>query len=181
MGYTGAMKTPITILAIAGSLRAASLNTALLRAIAQLAPAEYAIRIYLGLGDLPLFNPDLDADSLPAVTGLRDAILAADVLLLASPEYAHGVSGPMKNALDWMVGNESFIDKPLVLLNASPRATHAQAALRETVGTMSARLIDDACISLPLLGSGLDAEGIAADPALRQAILGMLQCVRSFS
>ena len=181
MGYTGAMKTPITILAIAGSLRAASLNTALLHAIARLAPAEYAIRIYPGLGELPLFNPDLDADSLPAVTGLRDAILAADVLLLASPEYAHGVSGPMKNALDWMVGNESFIDKPLVLLNASPRATHAQAALRETVRTMSARLIDEACISLPLLGSGLDADGIAADPALRRAILDMLQGIRSFS
>ena len=181
MGYTGAMKTSITILAIAGSLRAASLNTALLHAIARLAPADYAIRIYPGLGELPLFNPDLDADSLPAVTSLRDAILAADVLLLASPEYAHGVSGPMKNALDWMVGNESFIDKPLVLLNAAPRATHAQAALRETVRTMSARLIDEACISLPLLGSGLDADGIAADPALRRAILDMLQCIRSFS
>lgn len=181
MGYTGGMHTPITILAIAGSLRAASLNTALLRAIATLAPAPFDIRIYPGLGQLPLFNPDLDADSLPAVTGLRDAIIAADVLMLASPEYAHGVSGPMKNALDWMVGNESFIDKPLVLLNASPRATHAQAALRETVRTMSARLIDDACISLPLLGSGLDAEGIAADPALRRAILDMLQCIRSFA
>ena len=181
MGYTGGMHTPITILAIAGSLRAASLNTALLRAIAGLAPPPFDIRIYSRLGQLPLFNPDLDADTLPAVTGLRDAILAADVLLLASPEYAHGVSGPMKNALDWMVGNESFIDKPLVLLNASPRATHAQAALRETVVTMSARLIDDACISLPLLGSGLDAEGIAGDPALRRAILAMLQCIRSFS
>jgi len=181
MGYTGGMQTPITILAIAGSLRAASLNTALLHAIARLAPAEYDIRIYQELGELPLFNPDLDADSLPAVTGLRDAILAADVLMLASPEYAHGVSGPMKNALDWMVGNESFIDKPLVLLNASPRATHAQAALRETVRTMSARLIDEACISLPLLGSGLDADGIAADPALRRAIFVMLQCIRSFS
>lgn len=181
MGYTGGMQTPITILAIAGSLRAASLNTALLRAIARLAPPSFDIRIYPGLGELPLFNPDLDADSLPPVTGLRDAILAADVLILASPEYAHGVSGPMKNALDWMVGNESFVDKPLVLLNASPRATHAQAALRETVRTMSARLIDEACISLPLLGSGLDADGIAADPALRRALLAMLQCIRSFS
>jgi hypothetical protein len=122
MGYTGAMQTPITILAIAGSLRAASLNTALLHAITRLAPADYTIRIYQGLGELPLFNPDLDADSLPAVTGLRDAILAANVLMLASPEDAHGVSGPMKNALDWMVGNESFIDKPLVLLLAARHA-----------------------------------------------------------
>lgn len=180
MGYTGGMQTPITILAIAGSLRAASLNTALLHAIAGLAPAPFEIRIYPGLGELPLFNPDLDADSLPAVTALRDAILAADVLMLASRICARR-ERPHENALDWMVGNESFIDKPLVLLNASPRATHAQAALRETVRTMSARLIDEACISLPLLGSGLDAEGIAADPALRRAILDMLQCTRSFS
>ena len=180
MGYNGGMKTPITIFAIAGSLRAASLNLALLRAIGQIAPATFEIRIDTGLGDLPLFNPDLDADSLPAVTAMRDAILAADVLMLASPEYAHGVSGPMKNALDWMVSNTSFIDKPLVLLNTSPRATHAQAALRETVSTMSARVIDGACISLPLLGSGLDAEGIASDPVLRQTILDMLQRIRAF-
>lgn len=180
MGYNGGMQTPVTIFAIAGSLRAASLNLALLRAIAQLAPAEFTIRIDTGLGHLPLFNPDLDADSLPAVTALRDAILAADVLMLASPEYAHGVSGPMKNALDWMVSNTSFIDKPLVLLNTSPRATHAQAALREIVSTMSARVIDDACISLPLLGSGLDAEGIAADPGLRQDLLAMLQRIKLF-
>ncbi|MBB5367198.1 MULTISPECIES: NADPH-dependent FMN reductase [unclassified Janthinobacterium] len=174
------MQTPVTIFAIAGSLRAASLNLALLRAIAQIAPPTFEIRIDTGLGNLPLFNPDLDADSLPAVAAMRDAILAADVLMLASPEYAHGVSGPMKNALDWMVSNTSFIDKPLVLLNTSPRATHAQAALRETVSTMSARVIDDACISLPLLGSGLDAEGIASDPVLRQTILDMLQRIRAF-
>lgn len=180
MGYNGGMQTPVTIFAIAGSLRAASLNLALLRAIAQIAPPTFEIRIDTGLGNLPLFNPDLDADSLPAVAAMRDAILAADVLMLASPEYAHGVSGPMKNALDWMVSNTSFIDKPLVLLNTSPRATHAQAALRETVSTMSARVIDDACISLPLLGSGLDAEGIASDPVLRQTILDMLQRIRAF-
>ena len=81
-------------------------------------------------------------------------------------------------------GQVTMLALPLtaaVLLNASPRATHAQAALRETVRTMSARLIDEACISLPLLGSGLDADGIAADPALRRAILDMLQCIRSFS
>lgn len=180
MGYKGSMPTPITIFAIAGSLRAASLNLALLRAIAQLAPAEFSIHIDQSLGNIPLFNPDLDADSLPAVTAMRDAIQAADVLMLASPEYAHGVSGPMKNALDWMVGNTCFIDKPLVLLNTSPRATHAQAALREIVVTMSARLIDDACISLPLLGSGLDAEGIAAQAALRQDLLAMLQRIKAF-
>lgn len=164
----------VRILAISGSLRAASLNSALLRAAARIAPADIEIAVFGQLGDLPLFNPDLDPESIETVETLRRQIIAADALLVASPEYAHGVTGVMKNALDWMVGNESFVDKPIALLNASPRATHAQAALRETVRTMSARLIDDASITLPILGSGLDEDAIARHGEIRTALLDAL-------
>src|SRR3569832_2498340 len=117
------------ILAISGSLRAASLNSALLRAVARLAPADFSVVLSRSLGDLPLFNPDIEAtDPLP-VANLRTQILSADALLIASPEYAHGVTGVMKNALDWMVGCEAFVHKPVALLNASPRAVHAQARI----------------------------------------------------
>ena len=115
------------ILAISGSLRKASLNTTLLRAVARIAPPEIEVALFSGLGELPLFNPDIEAPEPAPVLALREHILAADALLIASPEYAHGVTGAMKNALDWMVGNESFVNKPVGLLNASPRATHAQA------------------------------------------------------
>ena len=64
---------------------------------------------------------------------LLASLIASDALVIASPEYAHGVSGVIKNALDWMVGNESFVNKPVALFNTSPRAKHAQAALRETL------------------------------------------------
>ena len=167
------------ILAISGSLRAASLNSALLRALARVAPAGIEVTLFSGVGELPLFNPDLEADDPAPVAALRKAILAADALVIASPEYAHGVSGVIKNALDWMVSNESFIDKPLALLNASPRATLAQAALRETLVTMSARVIDEASITLPVIGSGLDDDGIADHPAMRAALVAALRCIQA--
>ena len=166
------------ILAISGSLRKASLNSMLLRAVARVAPSDMDVILYRGLGELPLFNPDIE-DPVPApVALLREQIVMADAVLLASPEYAHGVSGVMKNALDWMVGNESFVYKPVALLNTSPRASHAIAALRETVITMSARVIDAACITLPLLGSGLVEEEIVHDPKLSRVLTEMLQSLR---
>ena len=134
----------IRILAISGSLRRASTNTALLRAAAMLAPEGMTITLYSGLAELPHFNPDLEGAEPPAVTDLRRQLRASDGLLIASPEYAHGVAGAMKNALDWLVGGEEFVDKPVALLNASQRATHAQAALAETVTTMAARVVAEA-------------------------------------
>lgn len=154
------------ILAISGSLRAASTNTALLRAAARLAPAGVEIDLYEGLGGLPHFNPDLEGAEPPAVTALRAQVREAGALLFAVPEYAHGVPGALKNLLDWLVGGEEFIYKPAALLNASPRATHAQASLRETVKTMSGRIVEEASIAVPLLGKTLDADAIAADPEL---------------
>lgn len=139
-----------------------------------MAPVGIRCELYGELGSLPLFNPDLEPMDPEPVAHLRARIIAADALIIASPEYAHGVSGVMKNALDWMVGNESFVGKPVALFNASPRAQLAQAALRETLRTMSARIIHHACISVPLLGSGLDEDAIVHDPAMRAAVLGAL-------
>jgi NAD(P)H-dependent FMN reductase len=144
-----------TILALSGSLRAASLNTILLNAAARLAGPDVRIELFHGIGDLPLFNPDIEASDPPAVARFRAALRAADAVLIASPEYAHGITGVMKNALDWMAGNETFVNKPVALFNASPRATHAHASLREVVGVMSARIVDEACISVPIVGSHL--------------------------
>jgi chromate reductase, NAD(P)H dehydrogenase (quinone) len=111
------------ILALTGSLRAASLNTMLLRAVQRLAPTDIRVELYRGLGELPPFNPDVEAHGAPRAVGeLRSRIISSHALLIASPEYAHGVSGVIKNALDWMVGNESFVGKPVGLLNTSPRA-----------------------------------------------------------
>ena len=92
------------ILALSGSLRRASLNTAMLAMATECAPPGLASTLYAGMGHLPLFNPDLESREPKEVAGLRHDIANADALLIASPEYAHGVSGVMKNALDWMAG-----------------------------------------------------------------------------
>ena len=167
------------ILAISGSLRGASLNTMLLRAIARLAPSDIEVVLYRGLGDLPLFNPDLETAMPAAVAALRDQILISDALIIASPEYAHGVTGAIKNALDWMVGNETFVHKPIALLNASPRATQAQAALQVTISTMSARVIKEASITLPILGSGLSEDEIVDHPEIKPALRAALLALKS--
>ncbi|MEQ1753705.1 MAG: NADPH-dependent FMN reductase [Micropepsaceae bacterium] len=172
----------ISVLAISGSLRAQSSNTMLLKAALRLAPEGVAVELYQGLGDLPHFNPDLDVAPWPAaVVDLRVRIAAADALLICSPEYARGVAGSMKNALDWMVSVEDFAGKPVALFNASPRATHALAALSLTLETMAARVIEEAALAVPLLGVPVSEESIAGDLELadkmRRALVALARAV----
>jgi chromate reductase, NAD(P)H dehydrogenase (quinone) len=174
---------PLRVLALSGSLRQASTNTAALEALAQLAPPHIRVEVYRGLAALPPFNPDEDAEDAvkPAeVEALRALVGASDALVIASPEYAHGVAGALKNALDWLVASETFAGKPVVLLNAAPRAFHAQAQLREILSTMAARLLPEAFVTLPLTGRLGAADGILADPACASRLkegLGALAAV----
>jgi chromate reductase len=162
---------PVRVLAISGSLRAASSNSALVRAVAALSTGTAEVLVYQGLADLPPFNPDLDGDSpAAAVVEFRSALQACDAVLISSPEYAHGVPGVLKNALDWIVGSGELIDKPVALINASAHATYAQASLTETLTVMSARPIPEASITVPLAGRKLDASGIVADEDLSTAL-----------
>ncbi len=164
------------VLTLCGSLRAASLNAALLRAAARLAPPGITVT-RAGLGELPLFNPDLEAAPPAPVLALRQALEHADALLIASPEYAHGLSGTLKNALDWLVSFPPFVGKPVAVINASPRAQHAHAALLEILVTMSAQLVPEGCIALPLLGSGLNEAGMVADLKVATAVRSVLVCL----
>jgi chromate reductase, NAD(P)H dehydrogenase (quinone) len=171
------------LLALSGSLRAASTNTAALEALARLAPDGVEITLYRGLGVLPLFNPDDDEETPPSpVISLRESVRSCDGLLLAAPEYAHGVPGAFKNALDWLVASDVFPGKPVALINTAPRAFHAQSALRETLATMSARLVPEAFVALPLTGRNVDAARIAADPrfaaALRAGLDYLVEAIR---
>src|SRR5262249_15918408 len=158
------------------------MNSMLLRTVKPLAPGDIEVDLYQGLGGLPPFNADLEALGPPAVVAeLRSRIISTHALLIASPEYAHGVSGVLKNALDWMVGNESFVGKPVGLLNASPRASIAQAALRETLATMSARVVPAACVTVGVLGSGLDEDHVVHHAEISVAVLGVLRALQRAS
>jgi NAD(P)H-dependent FMN reductase len=174
----------VNVLAISGSLRARSSNTELLRAAEMLAGPGWVFDHYDGLAALPAFNPDLDAeDSVPpaAVRDLRARVATADALLISSPEYAHGVAGALKNALDWLVSDAAMVGKRVALLNASARSTFAHPQLAETLRTMSTSLVDAASLTVPLDGRRLDAAGIAADPALaaplRRALAALTEVI----
>lgn len=168
----------IRVLAISGSLRRASSNSALVGAAARLAPTDVAVSVYCGLPTLPPFNPDQDTGHVPqAVAHLRSELQATEALLISSPEYAHGVPGVLKNALDWLVGSGELIDKPVALVNASARATHAWNALVETLTVMSARVVPDASITIALDGRQWDVEGIVADAATSTALKSALRAL----
>lgn len=177
--------TPVQLLALSGSLRSKSSNTELLRAAAALAPDDVDVVLFDGIGELPHFNPDLEEALPPSVADFRARVAAASGLLISCPEYAHGVPGSFKNVLDWLVGGPEFVNKPVALLNASPRASYAQESLAETVRTMSGRIIAEASVALPLLGKGLDMNGIIESRelanAIRYAISAFVEAIESAS
>lgn len=168
----------IKILAISGSLRKHSLNTALLRAAIDIAPSGIEIRYCEGLGDLPLFNPDLEGLESLSVLSFRAELRAADGVVIASPEYAHGVTGVLKNALDWVVGSGEFMRKPVCCINTSSRSTIAYESLKEILKTMDAKIIDEASrvIGLP---NGITKEGILEHSHIREQLHGALSSFAS--
>ncbi len=178
------MTAPLKVLALCGSLRKASVNRSLLRALARVAAREGIeadVEVADWLGRLPLFNPDLEAEEeLPvAIRTLHLAVAHADALVIASPEYAHGVSGTIKNTLDWLVSFEPFIHKPVAVLNASPRAHHADDALREILRTMSAGLVGERSFAVPLLGAGMDEHAMAASPLVADVVAQAMAALRA--
>ncbi|UGB39241.1 NADPH-dependent FMN reductase [Frateuria soli] len=168
------------ILCFSGSLRRRSANTAALQAAQALAPAGLELVLYGGLGGLPPFNPDVEAEALPPeALALREAVGQADALLIACPEYAHGVPGAFKNLLDWLVGSLELPGKPVALLNASGRGSdHAQQALAEILRTMSARVLGGASGTVALPGAGCSRDEVLRSPgrcAELRALLSALE------
>lgn len=139
------------ILAVSGSLRAGSHNTQLLQAAVEVAPAGVELELWHGIGDLPIYDQDLDdSDELPAsVRRLRDGWEAADAILIATPEYNGSVPGGLKNAIDWAsrpLREAALTNKTVAVVGASTGqfgAMWAQADLRKILGTAGARVVGD--------------------------------------
>ena len=170
----------IRILGVSGSLRARSTNTEVLRALASLAPAEVEFALFEGLGELPHFNPDLDEQgTVPpsVVEDFRNHLRRADALVICSPEYAHGVPGSLKNALDWVVSMPDLYALPVGVINASPRSVHAHASLVEILRTMSMIVVPGASITLPLNGRRWPAAAMVQEPTLSASLLHALDAL----
>jgi chromate reductase, NAD(P)H dehydrogenase (quinone) len=137
------------VLAISGSLRRDSLNSALLRAAAEWLPAGAELVPFERLRDIPPYDEDLDAEPAPdAVRELRESIRAADAVLIATPEYNHSLPGQLKNALDWAsrpAGQSALSGKPAAAIGASKSmfgAVWAQAELRRVLAAMGGRVVE---------------------------------------
>ena len=131
------------ILAISGSLRTGSSNHAILRFLGKMAPDGVVYTIYDGLAQLPHFDPGLDNDSPPErVTQLRTLLAEVDGIIICTPEYACGVPGSLKNALDWTVSSGSLVDKPTALITASTGGENAHAALLLILGGAICKFIE---------------------------------------
>lgn len=168
-------------LAICGSLRSSSANRAVLLAMRALASSDITIDLFEGLATLPHFNPDWDKEEhdIPEVREWRRSVGESAALIISSPEYAHGLPGSLKNALDWLVGSLEFPGKPVILINTSPRSFHAQNALREILTTMSARLISEAFVTLPLTSQMTDSEEITAHPKWSEWLCDSLSILKN--
>jgi chromate reductase, NAD(P)H dehydrogenase (quinone) len=157
------------VLAFSGSLRRASFNTSLLRAMAARAPKDISISIYPDLGAIPLFNEDLEADGGPeSVTRIRTAIAKADAILIATPEYNQSLPGVVKNLVDWLSRSdpEVLAGKPVALVGATVGSWGtrlAQAALRQTLTACGALIMPAPQVYLRNAGTLFDLEGSLTD------------------
>jgi chromate reductase, NAD(P)H dehydrogenase (quinone) len=169
------------LLALCGSLRKQSRSLVLLKAAKSLAMNRMEFRIHEGLGNLPLFDPDIESSAPESVHSLWDSVSWSDAVIIASPEYAHGVTGTMKNTLDWLVGYIPFAGKPVAVFNPTYRSEHADEMLKEILRTMAAQLIPGACVRIASIGSNLTADEMALSDQFTTPILSALTAIEDFT
>jgi chromate reductase len=164
------------VLGISGSLRAESHNTKLLRAAAELLPADVEFELYEDLKSVPPYDQDDDVEPAPAaVAALRAAIAGADAVLVATPEYNSSVPGQLKNALDWAsrpLATSVFRNKPTAVVGSSAGAfgaVWAQAELRKVLGAMGARVLDVE-VAVGHAGDRFGADGRLVDEDVRDQL-----------
>lgn len=175
------MTASVSVLGIAGSLRRGSYNRALIRAAQELAPPSLTIEPYL-LDAVPLFNGDVEAVGDPtAVTDLKNRIRSADAILIATPEYQHGVPGVLKNALDWAsrpAAASALHHKVVGIMGASPGiggTARAQSQLRQTLVFNDARIIGPPEVLVRNATEVFDSELRLTDAATRGFVSGLLE------
>ena len=164
------------VLAISGSLRENSSSNLILKAIISMAPTELEIEIFPSVGDLPHFN---DPKEIPeSVINFRNKIRLANALLICTPEYAFGVPGALKNALDWTVGSGEFVGKPVSLITASSQGEKGHAALLLILTALSAKVIDEASLLISFVRSKLDDVGQINDPILSEKLQRAIDAIQ---
>lgn len=171
----------MNILAFAGSLRKGSFNKSLLRASKEIAPDEMSIEIF-DLQGIPLFNADVESEGDPErVTEFKEAIRKSDGILIASPEYNHGISGVTKNAIDWASRPPKDMpinDKPVGIFGASPGITgtaRSQDQLRQSLKSVNAYCMPQPELLLFRAKEKFDGNGVLTDESTRNFLAKYLK------
>ena len=160
------------LLGISGSLQARSSNTALLDVARAVGAPEVEVVTFDRLADVPAFDPDTDP-SPDVVEAFRALLAPVDGLLIATPEYAHGLPGSLKNLLDWMVGTGDLYGKRVAIVSAAPaieRGKHARADLERTLRAQGAVVVASQTIAVPTALRGAEGE----DGSIRDAVQAVL-------
>lgn len=168
-------------LAISGSARAQSTNTALLHAVADIAGPGHDVSVFADLAALPVFSPDLEGSPLPpSVSHFVEAIGASDAVLVSSPEYVRAIPGGLKNAIDWLVSRFEIVEKPIALLHASHRGDDMLGQLRLVLSTVSSQFYPDLFLRFELMNATpMQVLKHVQAPKARQAVLTFLEAIEA--
>lgn len=173
----------IKILAISGSLRKNSSNTNVLYAISNLKSENIDFQFYEGLEHLPYFRPEADTDDPPAsVKDLREQLKLADGVIICTPEYARGVPGVLKNALDWIVSSGEFMNKPVAVISASSRITggdKAHESIMLTLQMIEANIPKESTLQIGVVGTKINSKAEILDPTTREQLKSVLNSLIS--
>jgi NAD(P)H-dependent FMN reductase len=173
---------PVRILLVSGSSREGSTNAAVLQTAAVVAGDGVRTVVYPGIGELPIFNPDLDREGItvdPRVADMRREVTAADAVLFCTPEYAGALPAALKNLLEWTIGDAGTYQKPVAWINAAGAAAPTGAAdahdsLRKVLGYAGADIVEDACARIPVDRALVGEDGLVTDPEVRDQIAAAL-------
>lgn len=164
------------ILAICGSTRSKSSNLNLIHAIKEIFRDKVEFELYLSIAELPHFNPDLD-NEMPAesVTKFRSKVKAADGVLVCTPEYAMGVPGTLKNAIDWTVSSAEFSHKPVALITASSVGEKGHQSLLETLKIIECDIDEKTQLLIPFIKTKINSEAKITDESTKLQVVGVLE------
>jgi chromate reductase len=152
------------ILVLPGSLRKNSSSNLIIKAILSLAPPEASLEVFDDLGSLPHFN---DPEEVPSIVAtFKKKISEADAVLICTPEYAFGIPGSLKNAIDWTVGSGELVEKPVGLITASSQGERGHAAMLLVLTAVSAKVAEASTLLISFVRTKIDAQGNVKDEVL---------------
>lgn len=166
------------VLAICGSTRKISSNLALIQAVGVLTKDLFRLTLYNDLEKIPAFNPDLDTESPPAtILHFRNQLRKADGIFICTPEYAMGVPGVLKNAIDWTVSSCEFSHKPLALITASSAGEKGHRSLLETLTVIESKMTSDTQLLIPFIKTKINSDNTITD---EKTLAGVKKLIDAF-